>query len=445
MSKRRTSGGDSSDLQLKEVFAAARTKRYLSYSPRAGDLLLHLTSYAGVDSVSESKLEGLVTALADRGVEMQLVGGGYQCFRVTFRVTSGKSAPDRSVSVEIESRDGSSAADALAELAKILREPPIIAMIHDLTVSDAEVCHHGESGRVQSEKIDCRNYDTPPSLVRRRSSQRCALLLTATSDPEFGTLKEVLSRKGVPTSRQHVGSTLCHRFELEAAREAFPAVYAAACHHQGNDSAAVTVASLIGELRPQIVVLAGIAAGLNPDDVSLGDIVVAEQIYRYDSRRKEKDNEVLLAPYGLQVDQRLLSHARDLANEDAFRSTVSKIAAAIAPRPRELRIVIGDIASGDAVIDSAIFRDKVLLANNRKLYAVEMEGAGVLRACQTAADMPRALVVRGISDMAADKKSTDGDPRNFQRVAACAASAFAVEFLADYGGIAGASPAEEAA
>jgi nucleoside phosphorylase len=63
----------------------------------------------------------------------------------------------------------------------------------------------------------------------------------------------------------------------------------------GSVSTAVVAASLISELRPTCLAMSGVCAG-NPNDVALGDVIVAEVAYAYDEGKK--------TPQGFQSDHR---------------------------------------------------------------------------------------------------------------------------------------------
>lgn len=431
--------------KLADVFAAARTKQFLRYSPAPGETVIDLVSHAGVDSVPQAAFEEVLARMAAKsGLRLEPVGGGFQCLLITLRVCLEEGSRKKTVELELKS-SGTTPTPEFSEAVKMLRDATVMNDLGRMTFVDAEVSQVDADGKTRTEKIDLRRYESPAQTKRRPGERlRRSLLLTATPKPELATLKEALKAKKIRTDREHIATSLCHRFEVSVNGSAGWEAFAASCHHQGNDSAAATAATLVAELKPEVLVLAGIAASLNPKDAKLGDVVVAEQVFRYDSRRKERDFATTFGPYGLQVDQKMLSHAQDLISDPGFAKIVSKRLLAVLAQPLSPNLLIGDIASGDAVVDSENMREK-LLELNRKLVAVEMEAAGVLRACTTAAVTPRALIIRGISDYAADKEATDADPAGYQRRAAAAATAFALEFLVDYATVAAKSRPEQAA
>jgi nucleoside phosphorylase len=86
------------------------------------------------------------------------------------------------------------------------------------------------------------------------------------------------------------------------------------------------------------------------------------------------------------------------------------------------------ILSWDLVLDHQEMKER-LLREDRQLAVVEMEGAGFLKAVAAhvkyfvrrpwqADGETDALIVRGISDPAADKSVADADPRAWRRIAA---------------------------
>lgn len=142
--------------------------------------------------------------------------------------------------------------------------------------------------------------------------------------------------------------------------------------------------------RPDLVVFVGIAGGLK--DVTIGDVVIADKVYPYEIG-KVSGGQFQARPDTRTVPAELNGIARRLrADFD----------------PGDYRIFVGAIASGEklvADIDSAeLTRIRALGGDS---LAVEMEGAAVLSAIDRADVNPDYFLVRGISDLIADKSETD--------------------------------------
>jgi adenosylhomocysteine nucleosidase len=162
----------------------------------------------------------------------------------------------------------------------------------------------------------------------------------------------------------------------------------------GNDQAVLAYRGLVEEFRPSVVLLVGIAGGVSPR-VRIGDVVVADQVIAYDSRRE--------TPQG----PRRRGQAQSISAELGYR--LNEFFAAL-PSP-ELRRATGSfglhrgpIGAGNAVVTDANSEIRRWLADfHEKVLAVETESAGVARSFhETAArDNVRGwLAIRGISDTA---------------------------------------------
>jgi adenosylhomocysteine nucleosidase len=188
----------------------------------------------------------------------------------------------------------------------------------------------------------------------------------------------------------------------------------------GNVPAASAVTDTIARWAPHFILMIGIAGGIPQEDLDLGDVIVADQVIGYeyskvtDERFKPRDRVYPTSTL-------LLDRVRNFWDE-SWTKEVGVTRPQNAKRSHSKRF-IGPIASGNKVIASARFRDW-LLAHWSKLIAVEMEGEGVFAAAFDRPEIPATLVIRGICDMADERKSDE-----WQEYAANAAAAFTVSFL----------------
>ncbi|MFI8301462.1 SAV_2336 N-terminal domain-related protein, partial [Streptomyces nigra] len=145
--------------------------------------------------------------------------------------------------------------------------------------------------------------------------------------------------------------------------------------HRGRASA--LTARLIDELRPEAVLVVGVARSLR-EDVGIGDVVVGTKVYQISGRTLER----ILALPGRQ------------ALEQAARSAVRDIS--------DSRVHFMPIAMSDFVWEAAAFEiARHVRENYSDAGAIEMEGSGVLQeAAEGLSDQVDALVIRGISDRA---------------------------------------------
>jgi len=203
----------------------------------------------------------------------------------------------------------------------------------------------------------------------------------------------------------------------------------------GTVNSALAVEQLVRRWEPRYVFMVGIAGGLHCDGLSIGDIVISNTIYGYEYGKIDKQfiprpNWVFAADIGLFTS---ISAFAELS--PAWQETID----AERPLPGVPRVVSGNVASGDKVVDNPnnnFFRQ--VLANYPKTIAVEMEGAGAAQAIQNLRDAGIRvgfLMVRGISDMPREENVTDGENGQKERdrwkpYAAASAAAFLVAYIA---------------
>lgn len=189
----------------------------------------------------------------------------------------------------------------------------------------------------------------------------------------------------------------------------------------GNSRAAMEAERAIQFLAPELVMFVGVAGGIK--DVNLGDVVVANKVYGYESGKLAARFEP--RPSVGETSYPLIQRALAEARRDSWLRRVSP-APASAPQ-----VYVGPIAAGEKVVTSKSSElYEFLQAHYDDALAVEMEGRGFLEAAH-ANPQVQALVVRGISDLITRKKRPEGDSAE---LAARHASAFAFEILDRLGG-----------
>lgn len=140
------------------------------------------------------------------------------------------------------------------------------------------------------------------------------------------------------------------------------------------------------------IIQLGMAFGVNPEEQSLGDVLVSSELIPYDNRIVKRNVD---GPPGYVVDY------RD-ANREPARESLIKLFDDEAKRNHPFKVYLGAMLSGNARIQSASFRDELVSKvppGKDLIVGGEMEGVGLL-AASTSADDPVWCVVKGISDFA---------------------------------------------
>ena len=203
-----------------------------------------------------------------------------------------------------------------------------------------------------------------------------------------------------------------------------------------NQTSAMITERCILYLNPRLVIGIGIAGSLD-DEVKLADIVISKSVCSYISEAKTVDSEddekghkryIIKTNGGEHVFNPRLDfisyfegfnqsqvfsekihteNATDRGNYNLVTRTQNdgKEAEIAYATPK---VHVGGIASGPFVVASNEFRLEVKEGGLRKYVAVEMEGAGIARACQKRFGVQGAidfLLFRGISDFSDSRKN----------------------------------------
>jgi adenosylhomocysteine nucleosidase len=173
----------------------------------------------------------------------------------------------------------------------------------------------------------------------------------------------------------------------------------------GKVNTAALSALLWERYRPDLIVFTGVAGGLDPS-LGVGDLVVGERSVQHDTG--------VLGPDGLERYQ--AGHVPFFNPTDEFGFTPSRalleamrrVAPTVELSPvlnRKPEVVFGTIATGDVFLQDVATRDRLFAELSAQ--AIEMEGAALGQlASHLGVDH---LVVRSISDLAADEAVTDFD------------------------------------
>lgn len=190
-----------------------------------------------------------------------------------------------------------------------------------------------------------------------------------------------------------------------------------------NPYATATAGDAIRRWQPRCVLLVGIAGGVAANDVSLGDVLVSDQIVDYRDQKATAGGRRFRFR-GSPVSGRLLAAARNV-DARAWRRLIKKRRPT--PGTGKSTTHIGPVATSDTLVaDEQLLGD--LLHHYPKLIGMEMEAGGTTIATHEAASRPEFFMVRGVSDLADDKRASD-EVKTWRPYACHVAAAFAVALL----------------
>lgn len=213
----------------------------------------------------------------------------------------------------------------------------------------------------------------------------------------------------------------------------------------GRVEAATATADAIRRWQPRYVLLVGIAGG-DPDEVGLGDVLIAEQFVDYElAKRTDEDTKPHPEQPPANPREYALHNSVRRVNErtryQTFRADPRLYGAAqhLIGWEKAVREARPDAGMPSTHTGIVISGDKVQAATGAlapykadwpKLIGVEMEAAGVAAAAWEAVSKPGVLMVRGVSDLA-DAKKGSSRVKKWRPYACDVAAAFAVSFLRD--------------
>lgn len=178
----------------------------------------------------------------------------------------------------------------------------------------------------------------------------------------------------------------------------------------GMTASAAHTTKAVLRLNPKLVIMTGIAAGLEKD-ANIGDIIVATDVWNYNSGKYiEKSNgdsvAAELLPDSKHINMDRATMEKILATD--FKNQLIRIKNSFqgdAPNTA-LNVFLGPMACGSAVVASKDVIDLVK-SQARKVAGLDMESYGVYLACRDVCyPSVNTIVIKSISDFA-DRKKDD--------------------------------------
>lgn len=153
-------------------------------------------------------------------------------------------------------------------------------------------------------------------------------------------------------------------------------------------SSIMTVSTALGKLKSKIVIMIGIAFGIDETSQKIGDVFVAESVIPYNNKRVGKDKDISRG-IETQSSQILLNRFKNIKNWE--HTTIEG---------NKSDLIFTRLLSGEELVDNLEHRNS-LVAQYPDSKGGEMEGAGVYSACGNKIDC---ILVKGICDFADGEK-----------------------------------------
>ncbi len=154
----------------------------------------------------------------------------------------------------------------------------------------------------------------------------------------------------------------------------------------GMASATTLSTKMIEHFKPKYLIMVGIAAGIGKDK-NLGDIIIPSEVWNYSSGKyveSKNGQEAMLSFLPDPVSIPLETTIREIVAQD-FKERLFKIKSEADGAPdNDLKVVIGPMACGAAVVANKDIVEELIKKHHRKTVGLDMESYGIFFAAKNA-------------------------------------------------------------
>ena len=180
----------------------------------------------------------------------------------------------------------------------------------------------------------------------------------------------------------------------------------------GMAAASMLTTKIINKFSPRLICMVGIAAG-RKGEVKIVDIIVADESWDYGSGKIKPDAETKEIAFSSEMHQLSISAAsKEILSKD-YTELLYQIRKDWNSRngievTQDIKVHIGPLASGAAVVQDEGLVTNYILPQNRKLLGIDMETYGVYYATKNASSKNiEAISIKAVSDYADSYKNDD--------------------------------------
>lgn len=184
-------------------------------------------------------------------------------------------------------------------------------------------------------------------------------------------------------------------------------VAAVSCPRMGMVAAALTTSRAIKALRPKLIVMTGICAGIQ-GKANLGDVIFVDPAWDWQSGKYLRETEdvsgrFLLSPHQVGPVPALRAFADQLRQDKQLMSDI--VNAGPDDPPGVLKLIPGPVATGSAVVADSEVTAEIRL-QHRDAVGIEMECYGFFAAAEAASSpRPHAMAFKAVCDFADSLKN----------------------------------------
>lgn len=226
-------------------------------------------------------------------------------------------------------------------------------------------------------------------------------IITALDEPEFTSLEKLPIEWSAfePLDDQH----LMKRAVMEVNGVKMKIV-SAFCSRMGPVAATILTTKAMLMLRPKLVIMSGICAGV-PGKANIGDVISVDISWDWQSGKyidKLGEEVFEIAPHQLVLDDKSRNQLLLLKRDTEFWGGIA--AAATKQQLVAPKLVIGPMATGASVMADARVTQRIKSEQHKNVAGLDMETYGVLAAVAACGPSTRAISMKAVCDRGDVKK-----------------------------------------
>lgn len=249
-------------------------------------------------------------------------------------------------------------------------------------------------------------------------------VVTALMDPEFSAVESLDLNWG---PFEPLDGAQLVRFGRVQAGSSEYRIAAGFCPRMGPVAAAILTVKAILKLRPKLVIMPGICAGI-PGKADIGDVVACDISWDWQSGKyidKGGNEAFQISPHQLGLDDKSRNGLLMLKRDKQFWDSLAT--KAISAGVKLPKLVLGPMATGSSVLADARVTERIKESQHKNVTGLDMETYGVFAAVNACDPSVKVMALKAVCDLGDVKKNDD-----YQAYAANVSAAAVQHFLTRY-------------
>lgn len=238
---------------------------------------------------------------------------------------------------------------------------------------------------------------------KKHEMESCDIfILTALMEPEFLAI-ESLGFTWEPFEPLD-GSQMVKFGKVEIDQEVYR-VAAGFCTRMGPVAASILTVKSIFKLRPKIVIMAGICAGIK-GKVGIGDVIATDISWDWQSGKyidKSGAEAFQIAPHQFGIDDQTRNQLILLKRDASFWNSLATLA--VRAKVDIPKLVVGPMATGSSVVSDIRVVDRIKDSQHKNVIGLDMETYAVYAAANACDPNIKVISLKSVCDMGDIKKN----------------------------------------